>query len=210
VASWDHLAPTLEGALVRVEPLAAHHQEALRKAADDPEVWRWISFDASASPEAFQQWFKTSLDASAAGHEAAFAIVDRSTNLPIGSSRFLALRPEHRSLEIGWTWLRQSAWRTGANTETKLLLLGYAFDELGCIRVELKTDERNERSRAAIAEIGAQFEGIFRNHMIVRDGAIRHSAYYSITNEDWPAVRAALRARLERHAAAPPPQPPTA
>jgi RimJ/RimL family protein N-acetyltransferase len=199
VADWDRIAPTLEGELVRVEPLDRRHAAGLRAAADDPEIWRWIPVDAGASDEAFDQWFEAALAASAAGEEAAFAIIDRATGTPIGSTRFGALRPEHRGLEIGWTWLARHAWRTGANTETKLLLLGYAFGELDCIRVELKTDALNERSREAITGIGAQFEGVFRSHMLVRDGVIRDSAYYSITAADWPAVQGALRARLASH-----------
>ncbi len=108
------------------------------------------------------------------------------------------MRPEHDGLEIGWTWLNPSAWRTGANIEAKLLMLGHAFDELGAMRVEFKTDARNERSRAALDGIGATYEGIFRKHMLMPIVGVRDSAYYSITDEEWPAVRDLLTARLER------------
>ncbi len=106
------------------------------------------------------------------------------------------LRPEHRGLEIGWTWLSSSAWGTSANVEAKLLLLEHAFERLGCQRVEFKTDARNERSRAALSALPARFEGIFRKHMLVRDGERRDSAYYSIVDDEWPEVGANLRRRL--------------
>ena len=110
----------------------------------------------------------------------------------VGSTRFLALRPEHRSLEIGWTWLAPSAWGTGANTEAKLLQLEHAFEVLGCRRVEFKTDALNERARPALAALPAEFEGIHRKHMLVRDGENRDSAWYSVVDDDWPAVRGRL------------------
>ncbi len=110
----------------------------------------------------------------------------------IGSTRYLALRPEHRSIEIGWTWLTPAAWGTGANVEAKLLMLEHAFERLGCLRVELKTDARNERSRGAMAALPAQFEGVHRKHMLVRGGERRDSAWYSVLDDEWPAVRANL------------------
>ncbi len=196
---WSRLAVALEGDLVRVEPLGAEHGDALFQAGNDPEVWRFMPINASASREQFARWFADALAASEAGSEAAFAIIDRATERPIGSTRYLALRPEHRGLEIGWTWLEPAAWRGGANIETKLLLLTHAFEALSCIRVEFKTDELNERSRKALAALPAQFEGIFRSHMIVRGEVIRDSAYYSVISSEWPAVRAALQARLAKH-----------
>jgi RimJ/RimL family protein N-acetyltransferase len=198
--TWDSIAPTLEGALVRVEPLAERHKAGLEEAATDPQIWRWLPLDACASPEAFERWWADAIAHSVAGTEAAFAIVDRGSGAVLGSTRYCALSPEHRGLEIGWTWLSPASWRTGVNVETKLLLLGYAFETLGCIRVELKTDARNERSRAAIAGIGAQFEGILRAHRVLADGTLRDSAYYSVLDSEWPAVAAALRARLALHA----------
>ncbi len=118
------------------------------------------------------------------------------TGRAVGSTRFLSLRPEHRSLEIGWTWLEPGAWGTGANTEAKLLQLEYAFETLGCRRVEFKTDALNERARAALAGLPSSFEGIHRKHMLVRAGETRDSAWYSILDDEWPAVRAALEDRL--------------
>jgi RimJ/RimL family protein N-acetyltransferase len=135
----------------------------------------------------------------------ALAGARRGTELPlvtrrreeiIGSTRFLALRPEHRSVEIGWTWLHPSAWGTGANVEAKLLQLRHAFDVWGCRRVELKTDALNERSRGALEALGASCEGVHRKHMLVRAGENRDSAWYSVTDDDWPEVRARIEQRL--------------
>jgi RimJ/RimL family protein N-acetyltransferase len=131
-----------------------------------------------------------------AGELVPFVVVDRRTGKAIGSTRFLPLRPEHRGLEIGWTWNASGAWGSGANAEAKLLLLRHAFETLGCMRVEFKTDALNARSRAALEALPARFEGIFAKHMLVRDGAVRDSAYYAITDDEWPAVRANLERRL--------------
>jgi N-acetyltransferase len=114
----------------------------------------------------------------------------------VGSTRFLALRPEHRSVEIGWTWLHPAAWGTGANVEAKLLQLAHAFDTWGCRRVELKTDALNDRSRRALEALGATLEGIHRKHMLVRGGENRDSAWYSVTDDEWPGVRKRLEERL--------------
>ena len=196
--TWEGIAPRLEGQLVVVEPLAPAHEDGLWDAASDPSVWRWMPVNAIESRETFTAWFSEALEKTAAGLDQAFAVLDSSGGAPLGSTRYLALRPEHRGLEIGWTWLSSSAWGTGANVEAKLLLMGHAFDELGCMRVEFKTDALNERSRAALEALPARFEGIFRKHMLVRNGALRDSAWYSVTDEEWPAVRQNLRDRLSR------------
>ena len=200
---WEELASVLEGRIVRLEPLARRHEEGLFEAARDERIWAWMPYPAgdgsyypAASREAFRPWMDEALARSEAGIEAAFATVDAETGEPIGSTRFLALRPEHRGVEIGWTWLAPARWRTGANVEAKLLMLGHAFDRLGCVRVELKTDSRNERSRDAMAALPARFEGIFRKHMLVRGGRRRDSAYYSIIDDEWPQVRTNLERRL--------------
>ncbi len=200
---WENLASVLEGEVVRLEPLARRHEEGLFEAARDERIWAWMPFPAgdgsyypAATRETFRPWIEDALARSEAGTEAAFATVDAKTGEPVGSTRFLALRPEHRGLEIGWTWLTPSRWRTGANVEAKLLMLGHAFGRLGCVRVELKTDARNERSRNAMTALPARFEGIFRKHMLVRGGQRRDSAYYSIIDDEWPQVRANLERRL--------------
>jgi N-acetyltransferase len=192
---WEGLTARLEGRLVVVEPLTRAHAEGLRLAAADPAIWRWMTVSAH-EPEGFERWLAATLSAADEGTEAPFAILLRESGEPVGSTRFLTLRPEHRGLEIGWTWHARSVWGTGVNVEAKLLLLAHAFETLGCMRVEFKTDARNERSRAALAALPARFEGIFLKHMLVRDGELRDSAYYAITDDEWPAVRANLERRL--------------
>jgi len=201
---WPNLTGRMEGSLVVLEPLAPAHEPGLLSAAADPAVWTYLtSFPfAAETPERFHRWMQEALTASSAGRKGAFAILERGTGLPIGSTRYLALRPEHSGLEIGWTWLGRPWWRTGANVEAKLLLLGRAFETLGCERVELKTDARNTRSRDAMAALPATFEGVFRRHMKIPDGW-RDSAYYSVIAPEWPEVRASLERRLARHGAAP-------
>lgn len=188
--------PTVEGRIVRLEPLSPAHADDLWEASRDPCVWRWLPILQPQTREEWQTWMSSALERTEAGLELAFATILRQTGTAVGSTRYLALRPEHGSLEIGWTWLAPPAWGTGANTEAKLLQLEHAFEVLGCRRVEFKTDALNERARHALALLPAQFEGIHRKHMLVRGGEPRDSAWYSIVDDEWPAVRDALRARL--------------
>jgi N-acetyltransferase len=192
---WDGLAVRLEGEIVVLEPLDPRHEDGVWAAAQDPAIWTW-TYPRGKSPEHFQAWFQASLRAYAAGKQCVFATLDRTTGEPIGSTGYHELRQEHRGLEIGGTWLARSAWRTGANIEAKLLMLEHAFERLGCMRVEFKTDSRNERSRVALEALPARFEGIFRRHMIIEDVGIRDSAYYSITDLEWPDVCVNLQRRL--------------
>jgi RimJ/RimL family protein N-acetyltransferase len=192
---WERLSERLEGRLVVLEPLERGHEEPLWEAASDPDVWRFMTTVAGASRQGFRGWVEEALAGAARGERVPFATVLRDGR-PVGSTSFLTLRPEHRGLEVGHTWLARPAWGTGANAEAKLLLLEHAFGQLGCIRVEFKTDARNERARAALAAIPARFEGIHRKHMLVRGGELRDSAYYAVTDDEWPAVRDALRARV--------------
>ena len=186
--------PILEGRIIRLEPLSPTHEDGLWEASRDPRTWRWLSI---VQPETRDEW--------RAYLEQAFAAAAGGTEIPlttigdeqvVGSTRFLALRPEHRSVEIGWTWLHPSAWGTGINAEAKLLQLRHAFEVWGCRRVELKTDALNERARRSLEALGATFEGIHRKHMLVRAGESRDSAWYSVTDDEWPAVRAHLELRL--------------
>ena len=195
----DWFAPlVLEGDVVRLEPLSPDHLPGLVEAGRDPRVWTWMPFDAS-EPGAMQTLVEDALKASSTRSEIPFVTIERASGRVVGSSRYLAIAPAHLRLEIGWTWLEPESWRTALNTEAKLLQLRHAFEMLGCRRVELKTDACNERSRTAILGIGAQFEGVFRKHMVMAGGRVRDSAYYSIVDDEWPAVRAGLEARLDRH-----------
>jgi RimJ/RimL family protein N-acetyltransferase len=196
----DELTTRLEGQIIVLEPIEARHEDGLFAAAQHPEIWTWLA-PVGESREYFSAWFAASLAESAAGREGVFVTIDRASGQPIGSTRYLNLREEHRGLEIGWTWLTPSRWRTGANVEAKLLMLEHAFGALGCMRVELKTDARNERSRTAMAALPAQFEGIARKHMLMPGVGVRDSAYYSVTDEDWPEVRTNLEHRLAAYLA---------
>ena len=199
----ENLAIRLEGELVALEPLEEGHAEDLWRAAQAPEIWQWLAHVGS-SREYFDKWFEMSLAAHREGSEGVFATRELASGSLVGSSRYLNVRPPDRVVEIGWTWLNPSAWRSGVNVEAKLLMLAHAFDDLGCVRVELKTDARNERSRAAMAAIPAQFEGVLRKHMTVPDVGVRDSAYYSVIDDEWPGVRANLERRLVNFCRAPP------
>jgi RimJ/RimL family protein N-acetyltransferase len=175
------------GRLVRVESLEERHRDGLRAAAsEDPSIFRYTVY-----PGDFDAWFDGAREATG---DAPFAVVVAGAEA--GSTRYLNYEPIHRRVEIGWTWLRPSAWGTGANTETKLLLLENAFERHGLQRVEFKTDARNERTRAALLKIGARFEGIFRKHMMLPTGP-RDSAWYAITEDDWPETKTRLHELLD-------------
>jgi RimJ/RimL family protein N-acetyltransferase len=197
---WSDLSRTLEGRIVVLEPLEPAHEPGLWDAAQDGRVWRWLPLDAGVSADAFHDWIAAALENAEAGREAPFAVLRASDGAPLGSTRYLTLRPEHRGLEIGYTWLNSEAWGTGANAEAKLLLLEHAFERLGCMRVEFKTNARNERARKALEALPARFEGVFRRHMLVQEGEVRDSAWYAVTDEDWPAVRENLERRVAAHA----------
>jgi RimJ/RimL family protein N-acetyltransferase len=185
----------LEGTRVRLEPLRRDHFDDLAAVAFDPSVWQWTMMRPIDETD-LRRWFDTALANADEGSERPFATIDRASGRAIGSSRFLSIVPEHRRFEIGWTWVATAFQRTGANRETKLLQLTHAFETLHANRVEFKTHHRNERSRTALAGIGATFEGVFRNHMIMPDGSIRHSAYFSVIADEWLEVKAHLVASL--------------
>jgi N-acetyltransferase len=191
-------APTLEGELVRLEPMSHEHEEGLWEASRDERTWTWLSVHQPLTRGEMKEYLEAALGNAAAGTELPLTTIRREDGRVVGSTRYLALRPEHRSVEIGWTWLHPDAWRSGINVEAKLLMLEHAFERMGCLRVELKTDARNERSRAAMAALPAQFEGVHRKAMLVRGGQRRDSAWYSVIDDEWPEVRANLRRRLGR------------
>ena len=188
------------GESVRLEPIAPRHFGPLLAISAEPSVWAWMDRRIPEDADAFKAWFEDRLAASEAGEEWCWVThrIDPGGGRPepIGSSSYLAIRPAHNGLEIGWTWLHPSAWRTGANREAKLLMLTQAFESLGCMRVEFKTDARNERSRQALTTLGARFEGILRQHMLMPVVGARDSAYFSITDEEWPEIRGRLQVGL--------------
>ena len=187
----------LEGARVRLEPLRADHLPDLERVAFDLPIWQWTIMGPQDAA-GLRRWVDTALANQEAGTERPFATIDVASGRAVGSSRYMTIVPEHKRLEIGWTWIATAFQRTGANREAKLLQLTHAFETLGANRVEFKTHARNERSRNALAGIGATFEGVFRNHTIMPDGSLRDSAYFSVIAGEWPAVKAALVARLDR------------
>ncbi|MFP2927962.1 GNAT family N-acetyltransferase [Pyxidicoccus sp. 3LG] len=186
----------LEGQAVRLEPLRLEHAPALAALCED-EIFTWMHsvMRTRADVEGF---ISRALAAAEQGTERPFVILERETGAPVGSTRYLDIQRDNRTLEIGYTWLGRRAWRTRINTECKYLLLRHAFETLGVMRVQLKTDRRNARSRAAIERMGAKFEGILRNHMLVRGGFVRDSAYYGVIDTEWPEVKARLEGFLSR------------
>ena len=196
LAAW--VTPvTLEGSRVRLEPLDERHFDDLVRAAEDPTVFRWIT-NLRMDEARLRAWFETTIAAAAAGTEVPFATIDLESGRAIGSTRFMTITPEHRRLEIGWTWLGTASQRTGANREAKFLQLRHAFEALDAERVEFKTHARNEPSRGALLGIGATFEGVLRHHTIMPDGSNRDSAFYSVLAGEWPVVKARLEALLAR------------
>lgn len=185
----------LDGVSVWLEPLSPDHHAALCRVGLDEDLWRWTPHHVR-TPEEMREYITSALAAQAQGLALPFAIVEKSSGTVVGSTRYGNIDHAHRRVEIGWTWVARPWQRTPVNTECKYLLLRHAFEVLGCIRVEFKTDVLNERSRKALLRIGAKEEGVLRGHMITATGRIRDSVYYSIIAAEWPAVKAALEERL--------------
>jgi RimJ/RimL family protein N-acetyltransferase len=176
---------------MRLEPLEPRHEDALWEAGQDERVWRLMRERADVSRAEFHEWFER-MQTTALGFAQVVA------GRPLGHTSYLNVREDDRVLEIGNTWLAPEAWGTGVNTEAKFLLMQHAFEEEGYLRVEFKTDAQNERARAALAALPAEFEGIFRKHMLVRGGERRDSAWYSVIDDEWPGVKTVLRERIAR------------
>ena len=189
------IAVRMEGTYVVLEPISQAHKDGLWLAAQAPEIWEWTSHIAD-SREDFDSWFAVSLSQLEADEKCTFTTLDRATGRAIGSTSFHHYRPQDGVIEIGSTWLNPRAWRSGANADAKLLMLEHAFETLGCVRVEFKTDARNARSRAALAAIPAQFEGVLRKQINIPGVGVRDSAFFSVIDEEWPDVRGKLRLRL--------------
>lgn len=192
------IAPVvLEGRHVRLEPMALHHLDALCEIGLDEDIWRWIPFQIRTRDDMLG-YIKTALQLQADGTALPFATVDRGTDRVAGSTRYMNIDKPNRHVEIGSTWIGRQWQRTAVNTEAKYLMLRHAFEQLGCHRVELKTDVLNERSRNAILRIGAKHEGVFRKHVVCDSGRVRDSAWFSIIDPEWPEVKAALELKLAR------------
>jgi len=192
----DLFAPTaLEGRAVRLEPLHERHFEDLCAVGLDEDLWR-VSLSELRTREELLSYLSEALREAAQKLSVPFAIVHKQLGKAIGSSRFANISLEHRRVEIGWTWIAKDWQRTIVNTETKYLMLRHAFEHLSLYRVELKTDALNERSRKAIARIGAKEEGILRGHMVTSTGRIRDTVYFSIIAPEWPQVKAGLEAKM--------------
>jgi len=187
------------GRSIDLEPLEHRHAADLFRAGARPEIWRFMPIRGFANEAAVTRWIDSALEAAAAGRELPFAIVDRASGAVIGSTRYLDIRPEERSLEIGWTWLAPSHQRTSVNTEAKYLLLRHAFEERGVLRVAFFTDAQNGRSRAALVRLGAVYEGTLRLHRArAINGFERDSAAYSIIAPEWPSLKSRLESKLRR------------
>lgn len=187
----------LEGDHVRLEPLGMRHHADLCGVGLDRELWRWNPKPVGSSEE-MKEYIGTALRWQAEGTALPFATISKVAGRAVGSTRFANIDRVNRRVEIGWTWLGRQWQRTALNTEAKFLMLRHAFEVLGCIRVELKTDALNERSRAAMMRLGAKEEGILRKHMTTSTGRFRDTVYYSILDTEWPAVKASLEQKLTR------------
>lgn len=186
----------LNGKVVRLEPLSEAHAPDLGSMGLDEEIWRYLSAGGVETEEDLRGWIRTLLARQTLGTDLPFAVILQENGRAIGATRYLDIQPENRSLEIGGTWYARAYQGTAVNPECKFLLLEHAFEELGMVRVQFKTDLRNLRSQRAIERLGAVREGVLRNHKILPDGYLRSSVYYSILAEEWPAVRAGLLRRL--------------
>jgi len=181
----------LQGEIVRLEPLSQEHAQGLFNRGQEREDWAYMPRSCFVDLPDTRQWIDEALHTPG---QIPFAIVETGKNKAIGSTRFLNIRPDHRSLEIGWSWLGKEWQRTGVNTEVKSLLLHHAFERLGCVRVEFKTDGRNMRSQRALERIGATREGVLRQHMIVQNDFVRDSVYFSVLDSEWQDVKDRLQA----------------
>ena len=190
---------TLEGSLVRLEPLTLEHLPALVEAAKDQRIWQWWT-DPMDTESDMHNYIQTGLDAATAGTAMPWATRSKKDNRVIGATRFADIQSKNHTLEIGWTWMHPDYQRSGINVEAKYLQLRHAFEVMGARRVAFKTHHLNLKSQNAIQALGAKPEGVFRNHYIMHDGSARHSHWFSIIAEEWPEVKARLEARMLKHA----------
>ena len=187
---------TLEGKIVRLEPMTADHLDGLSLAGKDESIWKYMLYGDLTNQDNMSAWVDSILQLQAAGTDLPFTVIHLASGRVAGATRYLEMRPTHRSVEIGGTWYSPEFQRTAVNTECKYLLLKYAFEELNCIRVQFKADARNERSIRGIERLGAIREGVLRNHYVLLDGTFRDSVYFSILDKEWPGVKRQLEERL--------------
>ncbi|MDX6614488.1 MAG: N-acetyltransferase [Blastocatellia bacterium] len=186
---------TLSGRHVRLEPLSLDRLDQLCEVGIEESLWRWTVAKVQTVAD-MKEYLTAALTAQAEGAALPFVTIEQSSGRIIGSTRYANIDRDNLRLEIGWTWIAPAWQRTVINTEAKYLMLLHAFEDMGCNRVEFKTDSLNEKSRRALLRIGATEEGIFRNHMIVQGGRLRHSVFFSIIKSEWPAIKANLEAKL--------------
>ena len=197
-ATRDPRPVTLDGVRVRMEPLdLARHFAGLLEIGLDPDLWRWTLNEVRGDAD-LRRYLETALDEQSEGRSLPFATVDKASGRVAGCTRFGNIDRTHRRVEIGWTWVGRPFQRSYVNTEAKYLMLRHAFETLGCMRVELKTHAKNLRSRNAMLRIGCTEEGTFRKHMISERGEIRDTVFFSITDDEWPLVKARLEAMMRR------------
>ena len=189
---------TLQGKYVRLEPMTEAHVPGLAELGIGQPFWDFMVYGRMETADDMREWVKDILARAEKGTDVPFVAIHIDSGRVAGASRYMNIMPNDRGLEIGGTWYGPEYQRTVVNTECKYLLLQHAFEKLGCIRVQLKTDSRNERSQKAIERLGAVKEGILRNHMILPDGYYRHSVYYSILDTEWPAVKKRLEEMMNR------------
>jgi RimJ/RimL family protein N-acetyltransferase len=187
---------TLEGKVIHLEPLSKAHIPALAAAGKDESIWKYMVYGNLSSLDSMGKWVDDLLRSQASGTDLPFTVVHKKSGIIIGATRFLEMRPLHRSLEIGGTWYTPEYQGTSVNPECKYLMLKYAFEQMKCIRVQFKADLRNDHSIHAIERVGAIREGVLRNHMVLADGTIRDSVIFSILDREWPDVKIRLQERL--------------
>jgi N-acetyltransferase len=188
----------LTGKDVQLEPLSPDHALELAEAGSNEDIWRYMRYGPINSPEKMKSFISYLLGLQKSGTDLPFAVIHLNSGKAIGMTRYMSIEPDNRSLEIGGTWYNRDYQRTAVNTECKFLLLRHAFEELACIRVQFKADVRNERSQRALERIGAVKEGVLRDHMILPDGTVRSSVFYSILANEWPAVKQNLLKLMSR------------
>lgn len=189
---------TLTGKTVRLVPLSMEYLSDLTLAGQDPAIWMYMRYGVVDSETKMREFIQHLLEYQARGTDLPFAVIHIPSGKAVGMTRYMNIEPQNRALEIGGTWYGAAYQRTGVNTECKFLLLQHAFEDLNCVRVQIKTDLRNERSQRAIERIGAVREGVLRDHMILPDGTVRSSVYYSVLAREWPAVKQRLLEMMNR------------